>query len=533
MSPVQAGLLAAFLSVVGTFSVYSSIFALWNMWVDYPLKSVGGFVPVISFLLILRVWRSLDWELEGSWWGLVILAATVALVHLRDVAIMELVLSPSWSLFLPPHSLVAVAYAAGFALLFGGKRLVWKAKFPIALMWLVNPVPTFFSIHIDLPLQHISSATARAFAHLMGQQLTPDQLYLMFTPQFGMFIAPGCNGIRGAVTMGLIALVAGYLYQFKAKMIALAVAGAILLGYVFNLVRLCSLVLYYLVALHIPWLQSRATMGDYIIGACLFFFATFLLFTVIQKLGPTGDLWPPALPKGPLKASDAYVPRSYYVRLAAFAVMILLGSTSYARVLVQRHANRNQALDPAVMGQFPENVGSFHLVRRWNETLVTGSLIFYWADYAKGDGTVVSVGLSPVLGAHDTLLCHAARGEDWAWHGNLPMTTQGGEVGFSGSFFSEGDLQYLEATTVCTGDTCGQVASDRTHFGLVYSRPDTNTLLTASPTRPMPVMLRTQTTDTHLAADAARRKLSADLAEFVAGTQLSDFTRPYRVLPSF
>ncbi len=503
------------------------------MWTDYPLKSVGGLVPLVSLLLIVRVWRSLDWEMDGSWWGLVILVATIALVHLRDVAILELVLSPSWSLFLPPHSVVAVAYAAGAALLFGGTRLLWKAKFPILLMWLVNPVPTFFSIHIDLPLQHISSGIARGFAHLLGQQLTPDQLFLMFTPQFGMFIAPGCNGIRGAVTMGLIGLVAGYLYQFKPRVIAMVVAGAILLGYLFNLVRLCSLVLYYLVALHIPWLQSRATMGDYIIGACLFFFATTLLFTLIQKLGPTGDLWPPALPKESSQPAVYAVRRSFYLRWTAFALLIVAGSVSYAKVLWQRHGTPSTSLNPVVMGEFPAQVGSFHLVRRWNETMVTGTLAFYWADYAKDDGTVVSVGLSPVLGAHDTLLCHAARGEDWVWHGNLPMATRTGEVGFSGSFYSEGDLQYLEATTVCTGNTCGQVSSDRQHFGLVYSRPDTNTLLTASATRPMPVMLRTQTTNPQLAADAARRKLTGDLEEFVAGSQLSEFTRPYRVLPAF
>jgi hypothetical protein len=46
-------------------------------------------------------------------------------------------------------------------------------------------------------------------------------------------------------------------------------------------------------------------------------------------------------------------------------------------------------------------------------------------------------------------------------------------------------------------------------------------------------MLRTQTTNPQLAADAARRKLTGDLEEFVAGSQLSEFTRPYRVLPAF
>ena len=49
-----------------------------------------------------------------------------------------------------------------------------------------------------------------------------------------MFIAPGCNGIRGAVTMGLIALIAGYIYRFRWYAHVAVVAGAVLLGYVFN-----------------------------------------------------------------------------------------------------------------------------------------------------------------------------------------------------------------------------------------------------------------------------------------------------------
>jgi len=184
--------------------------------------------------------------------------------------------------------------------------------------------------------------------------------------------------------------------------------------------------------------------------------------------------------------------------------------------------------DASVMGEFPQQVGNFHMKGRWNSTLLSGTLIFYWADYENADGTVVSVGVSPVLGAHDTLICHAARGEDWLWHGNLPMPTHEGEVSFSGSFFSEGPLQYLEATTVCTGESCGQYSSDRQHFGLVYSLPKTNSLLNPSPTRPIPVMLRTQTTDGKLAPDVARQQLTASLHEFLAAADLSEFTRPYR-----
>jgi len=93
-----------------------------------------------------------------------------------------------------------------------------------------------------------------------------------------MFIAPGCNGIRGSVTMGFIALIAGYLYRFRWYANALVVIGAILLGYIFNLVRLCLLVLYYVAALHLTSLQNKAEGADYLIGGVLFLVATLLLF---------------------------------------------------------------------------------------------------------------------------------------------------------------------------------------------------------------------------------------------------------------
>jgi exosortase J len=525
----QAAIAAALLSALGVFAVFSTVLALWALWITDPLKSIGGFIPVLSLFFILRVWRSQGWQMHGTWWGFAALASTIALVHLRDHAVLELVIGPSWSIFLPPHSLVAFGYAAGAVLLFGGIRLFRAALFPIVLTWFVNPVPNFFTLHIDLPLQRASSLIARAFAHALGQKLTPDQLRLMFTPELGMFIAPGCNGIRGAITMGFIALIAGYIYRFRWRTTAIVFVGAVLLGYVFNLMRLCTLVLYYIAALHIKWLQGHAEMGDYIIGATLFFGATILLFTLIQRLNPNGDLVPPTLPRvespQPLRGAAL---RSFTLRWTAFALLVLLGSVSYARGLV-RHYRRVHAAPAVVAQRFPKRVGSYSLQRVWTDSLPTGVLIFYWASYAPdAGGPPVAVGISPNLGAHDSLICHSARGEEWLWHGDLSLATVSGATNFSGSFFNDGSVQYLEAATVCSGTTCGQFASSRRHFGLIYSRPDTQTLLSQSPSRPIPVLLRVETPDFAMAPDAARSELTAHLREFVAGADLSVFTQPYR-----
>ena len=524
----SGGWLVALLSIVGVASVFSTAIYLYGLWTQDPLKSIGSFVPVVSFLLILRAWRSLGWEMRGTWWGLALLALTVGLVHLRDRAILELVLSPSWSIFLPPHSLVAVMYAAGLVLLFGGVPLLRATWFPVLLMWLVNPVPHFFTLHVDLPLQHASAHIARAWAQGLGYPLTPDNLRLMFTPEFGMFIAPGCNGIRGAITMGFIALIAGYVYRFRWPLWLGITVAAVMLGYVFNFIRLCVLVLYYIVALHITWLQSRAEMGDYIIGACLFLLATILLFATIRRWSPTRDLRPPSLPSRGGNP-EARVPPSFWRRLAALAVLLLLGSASYA--MAEWRDRTEPPVNFETAARFPARVGGWKLDRTWNEHLIAGgALIFNWGTYLPvgGKGPTISVGLSPVLGTHDTLLCHAARGEDWLWHDALQLPTQDGPVSFSGSFFNDGATQYLEATTMCTGTSCGQTTSDRRHFGLVYSRPDTHDLLGLNPARPIPVLLRAETTDTALAPDLARRQLTDSMADFLKSASLPSFTAAYR-----
>ena len=205
-------------------------------------------------------------------------------MFVREETLLIVTINKNWLLQIPPLPLVAVVYAAGLVLLLGGKRLLKAAWFPVLFMWAVIPVPQTFSGMVDLPLQHASATVARAFAHALGQQLTQDKLRLMFTPEFGMFIAPGCNGIRGAITLGLAAIIVGYVYRFRWFVFAPVVAGAVLLGYLFNFLRLCLLVVYYKIALPYPWLQQRAKMGDYIIGACLFVCALAIFFAVAEKL---------------------------------------------------------------------------------------------------------------------------------------------------------------------------------------------------------------------------------------------------------
>ncbi len=526
----RSAALAVLLAVLGLSTIWSSMHSLWAMWTSDALKSIGMFVPLVSLVLILRVWRSLGWEMDGSWWGFAILVATAVVVQMRDRSILILVLSPQWQISLPPPPLVVFAYGAGVVLLFGGTRLFRAALFPLILLFFVNPVPHIFNTVIDLPLQRASAHVARSFAIALGQPLSPDQLRLMFTPDFGMFIAPGCNGIRGAITMGFIALVAGHIYRFRWYAHAAVVAGAVLLGYVFNFARLCILVLYYIVALRITWLQNRAEMGDYIIGACLFLVGTFLLFYVVQRLSESrGQIKPPAMT---FTGTVAPAP-SFYPRFASLLLLVLFSSYGVARSYAYAHSGPFAAQMKAEQdapGQFPARIGRYALSRTWNENFFTGPLIYHWAQYVEEGGTSsVSIGISPVLGSHDTLICHTARGEDPLWRDQLTLATASNvPVDFSGSFFNDGATQYLEATTVCSGGFCGEHSSDGNHIGFLYSKPDTHSLFTQEPQRPIPILLRAETIDTTMPAELARQQLMTTMRTFLSSVDLDGLTQPYR-----
>ncbi len=528
----RAATLAALVAVLGLSTIWSTVNALWALWMMDALKSIGMLFPLVSFVLILRVWRSLSWEMEGSWWGLVILIVTTVVVRVRDESILVFVFSPQWSIYVPPHSLVVFAYGAGVVLLFGGTRLFRASLFPLILLWFVNPIPHIFNVLVDLPLQRASAHVARAFAISLGQPLSPDQLRLMFTPEFGMFIAPGCNGIRGAVTMGFIALVAGYVYRFRWYAHAAVVAGAVLLGYLFNFLRLCILVLYYIVALHFTWLRSRAEMGDYLIGAGLFLVGTFLLFYVVRRLSESpGRIKPPAM-NLIYSAASARGP-SFYARFAAMLALTLLSSYGVAHAYIQTHSGSYAAqikADENAPGQFPTRIGNYSLSRTWNENIFSGPLVFHWAEYAPDNGgTHISVGVSPVLGSHDTLICHSARGEDPLWRAQITLPTAGNVTSsFSGSFFNDGATQYLEATTICNGGSCGEYSNDRTHFGFVYSKPTAQALFTQDPQRPIPILLRAETIDTTLPAEVARQQMMTAMRSFLSSVDLDGLTQPYR-----
>jgi exosortase J len=462
-----------------------------------------------------------------------VLALSAALMFLRDQTLFIITVNKDWLLQIPPLPLVAVVYAAGMVLLFGGKRLLRAAWFPVLLMWAVIPVPQTFSRFIDLPLQHAAASVARAFAHALGQQLTQDKLRLMFTPEFGMFIAPGCNGIRGAITLGLAAIVVAYVYRFRWFVFAPVVVGAVLLGYLFNFLRLCLLVIYYKIALGHTWWQNHARQADLVIGGCLFVLALVIFFAVAERLRRDPE---DVLPEQQSDRPTQPAPRRaspYLARVAAvFALSAIFGIEAIHSL---RAEQAYEASRPTPAG-LPQRIGDYTLVRTWTDTTLERTVVYIWGEYAapapppgKPASPNIDLGISPQLGVHDAEVCHIARGEDPTWHGQIATPTPGGQVELTAATYNNGVTQRLEASSVCDAGACRQYSETTQHVTLVYARPHREIPMQADRTRPVPVLLKVESLDVLSPTAVVEPQLAAALKAFLAQANLVQITAPYTV----
>jgi len=540
----------AILAALGCLGIERELALLWRCWITDPLRSIGMLIPPVSIVLTLSVWRQNGWQLRGSWWGLLVIGAAFFVSILRASA--ELFVTARGTLVsLIPLTLPVYLYGSGIVLLFAGPRVWRKAWFPLVLLLLSQPVPVLTSSMIDIPLQNISARVAREFATLIHFAPTTPQLRLMFSPDFGMFIAPGCDGIRGAVTLGYLALVLGYLKRVSLRRWAAYVIGGVLLGYLFNFIRLCVLVVYYRIALGVPALENVAKQADYAIGSCLFLLAI-LIFIRLASLkegkparedfalvgeGPSPRIERPshrsekrARPGG----SQALSLWSFFIRCAAFAVMLLAVLALPSSALRSRQSGPASALSSTTaLARFPRQIGSFTLTRTWYEQSGGQTLVESGAYSAPdSDEIILAIWVAPLVYYHDANSCWLARGLTPDLVTSLPFVTAQGTspakfIDLSTGFYNDGVTDSIVVSVVCTPGSCSQsqqVAS-KGRIGFFVLKPQIGEL-TGGSAHPVPIMIRIdhlqtdrlKTDQPHSGASktAAQTALTAEAQKFLA-----------------
>lgn len=518
----------AFLVVLGAFGLIPALSRLWNLWTNDPLRSIGMLIVTASLILIVRAWHQSDRELLGTWWGLLPVALALLLNLYQGNLAWYWVAGRFGVNFLPP-SVSLYLYASGVVLVFAGPRVWRKAGFPLALLLCAQPLPNFASRLVDLPLQMLSAHIARSFASLIGfPPSNPQLLKLMFTPDFGMFIAPGCDGMRGAVTLGYVALIAGYLKRASIRRWFLYASGAVLLGYLFNLLRLCALVLYYRIALGHPALERVAKQADYVIGGCLILGATFLFLWVISlKEDNTGQTVAPPATHALASAERRIIA---YWKLAAFALLALLFAVPSLRAFREQRESSTARRDLGKLTSLqldelmPRQFGKYRLNRAWQQK-VGGANALESAVYSapESDEIVLGVWLLPLPhSVHDSW---SIRGEDPEMRASKDfVTAQGRTVSFDTAFYSDGITDTLAGNAMCSPLDCSLSSNeDGLHFALVGGMSSASRTV-----RTVPIYFRIETPHADSRKEVVYGELYAKVQSFLGGVDLAELSRAFQ-----
>jgi len=555
-------------TAAGCLGILPEIETLWKFWTTDPLRSIGILIPPVSILLTLRVWRQAGWELRGTWWGLPVIGLAFFLSILRQ-RIMLFGAAGSAMISFIPVSLPVYVYGSGVVLLFAGMRVWRRAWFPIGLLLLCQPVPILSNGLIDIPLQNLSARVARSFATLIGFAPATSELRLMFSPNFGMFIAPGCDGIRGAVTMGYVALVLGYLKRVPALVWAAWVAGAVLLGYLFNFIRLCVLVVYYRLAVGSATLEGMAKWVDYAIGSCLFLAATLLFVHLARRKTVEHERRDKALSSGGSRSEPIHGPaqfgdhpseakarfssapgctakavpfqirldatgsrhsvRAMALRCAGFAVVLVLALAPPTSAL--RQAESGAAKTAPVTGQMPRQVGNFKLGRTWFEQQDGITVVENGAYAASGsDEIVLGVWIAPLFNFHDVNACWLTRGLQPDSLASRQFAAGGGESApLNVGYYSDGVTDSILVNAFCTPASCSeyQRAASVRRIGFLILEPQLREFRGTGP-HPVSIMIRIDKLHGTAPKNENYNVLSSEAEKFVAGLDLRSLSKEFQ-----
>lgn len=211
-----AGLQGAILAFLVGYLYYGILWRLVENWWQDPNFSHGFFVPAFAGYVIWERRRKLSsLPVIASWWGLTIIAASLA-VLIVGVTGAELFLSRSSLLFL----------LAGLVVYFLGWRYFRELLFPWACLFLMIPIPAIIFNQIAFPLQLLASRFASWVLALMNVPVLREGNLLQL-PAMTLEVVQACSGIRSLVSLATLAVIYGYFMESRlSRRVVLVLAAA-------------------------------------------------------------------------------------------------------------------------------------------------------------------------------------------------------------------------------------------------------------------------------------------------------------------
>ncbi len=259
------------LSVAGAVGLFEHILRqyLLGSWND-GLRSIA---PLLFALAVHALWRELTRGQTLADGRAALAGAVVIGFAVLSSALPSLpVATPVW------------VYFNGVALFWCGWQGWRRLATPLLLVLALNPVPTFVPQVLDFRLQLIAIHAAAGFAALLHIHHRLYTVSMAFDHGVGMFIAPACDGLRGAVTMTYFSLILAYALKLRLRQAPVLLFSAVGLAYLANFGRLFGLVLFDWLSTKIIPLGAYEPWADAIWGGFLFLIAAALTLVLARRL---------------------------------------------------------------------------------------------------------------------------------------------------------------------------------------------------------------------------------------------------------
>lgn len=223
-------------------------------------------VPLAALFAWERRARLQAAEIQGSWWGLVVLAGGIS-VLLAGLLGSEL--------FLSRISLLGTV--AGIILFLYGWAHLWILAFPLAFLFLMIPIPAIIFNQIALPLQFFASRVGESAISAAGIPVLREGNVLVLA-NTTLEVAEACSGIRSLMSLIALGIVYGYFTDRRFWVRALIVASAVPVAILANGARVAG------TGMVAHWIGPQAAEGFFheFSGWIVFIFA-FALILVIQR----------------------------------------------------------------------------------------------------------------------------------------------------------------------------------------------------------------------------------------------------------
>jgi exosortase D (VPLPA-CTERM-specific) len=192
--------------VLGTLVLlFQNTFAyLYGVW-HREEYSHGFLVPLVSgYLLWQRRYRFEQVAFHGSWSGVGLAALGVAIYFVGAVASITTV---------DTYALVIVLLGTTLALLGGPAFRI--ALGPLALLFLMNPIPNFFYYNLSAALQLISSQLGVAFMRLWGVSVFLEG-NVIDLGSYQLQVAEACSGLRYLFPLMTLGVIIACLFRGRA-----------------------------------------------------------------------------------------------------------------------------------------------------------------------------------------------------------------------------------------------------------------------------------------------------------------------------